>query len=65
METSTNNVTSLFSKLCDTSIFTQEIKDKIFKIDEDLKESAHKLSLDPSYNFAHYSKIRFLTNMQA
>ena len=65
LETFVNNVTSLFRKLCDTSSFTQEIKDKLSKIDEDLKESAHQLSLDPSYSSAHYSKIRFLTNLQA
>ena len=40
LETSCNNVTSLFGKLCDTSIFTNEIKDKLLKIDEYLKESA-------------------------
>ena len=41
LETSVNNVTLLFRKLCDTSIFTQEIKDKLSKIDEDLKASLH------------------------
>ena len=39
LETSYNNVTSLFSELYDTSIFTRCIKDKLSKIDEDLKES--------------------------
>ena len=65
METSVNDVTSLFVRLCDTSIFTQEIKIKLSKRDEAMKESAHQLSLDPSYNSLHYSKIRFLTNLQA
>ena len=64
LETFANNVTSLFSNLCDTSIFTQEIKDKLSKIVEDLKESSHQVSLDSSYSFSHYSKIIFLTNMQ-
>ena len=64
LETSCNNVTSLLGKLYDTSIFTKEIKGKLSKIDEDLKESGQKLSLDPSYSYAHYSKIRFLTNLQ-
>ena len=64
LETSANNVTSLFNKLCYATIFTQEIKDKISKIDEDLKASAHQLSLDPRYSSTHYTKIRFLTNMQ-
>lgn len=36
METSCNNVTSLFSKLYDTSNFNKEIRDNISKIDEDL-----------------------------
>ena len=39
LETSCNNVTSLLGKLYDTSIFTKEIKDKLSKIDEDLKAS--------------------------
>ena len=34
LETCENNVTSLFKKLYDTSIFTQEIKDKLSKIDD-------------------------------
>lgn len=65
LETSVKNVTSLFVKLCDTSIFTEGIKDKLSKIYEDMKKSSHQLPLDPSYTFAHYSKIRFLTNLQA
>lgn len=40
LETSCNNVTSLFGKLCDTKIFIEKIKDKFSKIDEDLKASA-------------------------
>ena len=63
LETSCNNVTSLFGKLYDTSTFTNEIKDKLSKIDEDLKASAQQLQLDPSYNSAHYTKIIFLTDM--
>ena len=45
--------------------FTKDIKDKLSKIDEDLKASAQKLQLDPSYSSTHYTKIIFLTNMQA
>ena len=63
LKTSTNNVTLLCRNLCDTSIFTQGIKDKLSKIDEDLKASAHQLSFDPSYSSSHYSKIIFLTNL--
>ena len=40
LETSCTNVSSLFGKLCDVSIFTKEIKEKLCKIDEDLKASA-------------------------
>ena len=40
LETSCTNVSSLFGKLCDVSNFTKEIKDKLSKIDEDLKASA-------------------------
>ena len=41
LETSVNNVVSLFVKLSDTSIFTKEIKEKLSKRDEDIKTSAH------------------------
>lgn len=64
LETSCNNITSLFGKIHDTSNCTKEIKGKISKIDEDLKASAQQLQLDPSYNSTHYTKIRFLTDMQ-
>ena len=40
IESSYTNVTSLFSKLCDVTKFTKEIKGKLNKIDEDLKASA-------------------------
>ena len=42
-ENSFTNVTSLFAKLCDVTKFTKEIKEKLNKIDEDLKASAQKL----------------------
>ena len=45
LESTYNNVTLLFSKLCDTTIFTKDIKDKLSKIDEDLKASAQSCSL--------------------
>ena len=63
LETSCNNVTSLFSKLCDISIFTKEIKEKLSKIDEDLKASAHQLQLDPSYSSSYYTKIIFFIDI--
>ena len=40
LEIFVNNVTSLFVKLCDTSIFTQDIKNKLSKIGEDMKVTA-------------------------
>ena len=64
LETTCNNVTFLFDKLYDTSIFSKDIKYKISKIDEYLKESSQKLQLDPSYSSTHYNKIRFLIDMQ-
>lgn len=63
LETYVNNVVSLFVKLSDTSIFTKVIKDTLSKIDEDRKESAHQLSLDPSCSFSHFTKISYLTNI--
>ena len=40
-ETSVNNVASLFVKLNDIYFFTKDIKEKLSKIDEDMKASAH------------------------
>ena len=65
LESYVNNVVSLFVKISDTSNFTKDIKIKLSKIDEDMKASAHQLSLDPSCSFAHLTKIRYLTNLQA
>ena len=64
LETSCANVSSLFGKLCDVPNFTKEIKEKLSKIDEDLKASAQQLQLEPSSSFAHYKKLRFLIDMQ-
>ena len=64
LETSCANVSSLFGKLCDVPIFTKEIKDKLSKIDEELKASAQQIHFDPSSSFAHFKKIRFLIDMQ-
>lgn len=60
-----NNDVSLLKKLCDTSIFTKEIKYKLAKIDEDLKNNASELALDPSSISSHFVKVRFLTDSQA
>lgn len=58
-----NNVIALFINLTDTSNFTKEIKEKLSKIDIDMKTSAHQLSLDPSYNSTHFTKIKYQTNL--
>ena len=63
LEASCSNVSSLFGKLCDVFEFTKEIKDKLSKIDEDLKVSAQQLQLDPSSSSTHFNKIRLLTNI--
>ena len=61
---SCTNASVLFGKLCDVPNFTKEIKDKLSKIDEDLKASAQQLQLDPSSILTHFKKIRFLTSKQ-
>ena len=40
LETSYSNVSSRFGKLCDVLEFAKEIKEKLSKIDIDLKESS-------------------------
>ena len=65
LETSYTNVSLLFGKLCDVPNFTREIKEKLSKIDIDLKASAQQLQLDPSLSSAHFKKIRVLLDMQA
>lgn len=64
LENSFTNVTSIFSKLCDVTKCTKEIKVKLNKIDEDLKASAQRLQLDPNSSSAHHIKVRFLSDMQ-
>ena len=55
----------MFVKLSETYFFTNEIKDKLSKIDEDMKASAHHLSLNPSHSSAHFTKIIYIKNLQA
>lgn len=64
LENSFNNVTSLFSKLCDVTEYTKEIKEKLNKIDEDMKVSAQMLQLDPNSSSSHHHRIRFLSKKQ-
>ena len=64
-ENSFNNVTSLFGKLCDVTEFTKEIKEKLNKIDVDMKVSAQMLQLDPNSSSSHHLRIKFLSEKQA
>ena len=64
IENSFNNVTSLFAKLCDVTEYTKDIKEKLNKIDEDLKVSAQSLKLDPSSSSSHYLRIKILSGKQ-
>jgi phosphopantetheinyl transferase (holo-ACP synthase) len=61
IQNSFNNVTSLFTKLCNVPEYTKEIQGKLHQIDEDLKVSADKLKLEPSSSSAHYLRIKFLS----
>ena len=65
IENSFNNVTSLFGKLCDVTEYTKDIKEKLNKIDEDLKVSAQSLKFNPSSSSSHYLKIKFFSEKQA
>ena len=65
IENSFNKVTSFFAKLCDITEFTKGIKEKLNKIDEDLKVSAQNLKLDPSSSSSHHLRIKFLSEKQA
>ena len=60
IENSFNNVTSLFAKFCDVTEYTKDIREKLNKIDEDLKVSAQKLKLDPNSSSSHHLRIKFL-----
>ena len=64
-ENSFNNVTSLFGKLCDVTKYTKEIKEKLNKIDADMKVSAQMLQLDPNSSSSHHLRIKFLSEKQA
>lgn len=65
LENVVNNFVSLFVKLSDTINITKEIKDKLAKIDMDLKDSVNQLALNPSSSSNHFVKVMFLTHLQA
>lgn len=58
------NIVKLFGKLCDVPTFTQDIKNKLQKIDEHMKASAAQLALDPSSSSSHLATIKYLTDLQ-
>lgn len=63
LEITVNNVVSLFVKLSDSTNFTKEIKEKLVKVDMDLKDSANHLAINPSSKSIHLEKPRFLTDL--
>ena len=65
IENSFTNVTSLFAKLCDVTEYTKDVREKLNKIDEDLKAISQQLKLDPSSSSSHHLKIKFLLEKQA
>ena len=62
-ENSFKNAASLFAKLCDVSGFTEEIKRKLNKIDNDIQASASSLQADPSTSFSHHKKMKYLATL--
>ena len=64
-ENSFKNATSLFAKLCDVSGFTKEVKEKLKKIDNDMKASASTFQSNPSSSISHHSKMKYLAALQA
>lgn len=64
-ENSFKNAASLFAKLCDVSRFTEEIKEKLNKIDNDIQSSPSSLQIDPSSSSSHHSKMKYLVALQA
>lgn len=65
VEQSMSKVTQFFAKLCDVGQFTKETKDTIAKNEDEIKDSAQKLMLDPSTSSEHHEKLSSLSDMQA
>ena len=63
LEIFVNNFVSLFVKLSDSTNFTKEIKEKLAKIDMDLKDSVNQLLLHPISSSNHFAKTRFLIDL--
>ena len=49
------NIFSLYSKLCDSSLFTQETSQRILSLERNLKVSSMQLPTDPSQSEKHFS----------
>lgn len=64
LEVSCSNVSSLFAKLCDITKYTKEVKDKLSKIDTNLKASSQQMQHDPSSSSTHFNNIIFLLDLQ-
>ena len=63
-EQSLSKVTAFFEKLCDIGQFTKETKNKIAQIEDEVRDSAQRLVLDPSASSVHHDKLRSLYSMQ-
>ena len=48
------NIFSLYSKLCDPSIFTQETSQRIMSLERNLKISSMQLPKDPTQSEKHF-----------
>ena len=51
------NILSLYSKLCDSSLFTQETSQRILSLERNLKVSSMQLPRDPAQSEKHFSKM--------
>ena len=49
------NIFSLYSKLCDSSLFTQETSQRILSLERNLKVSSMQLPKDPTQSEKHFS----------
>lgn len=64
IESSYSSISSFFVRICNVTKFSKEIKDRMNKIDEDLKASAQNLQHEPSSSSAHHMAIRLLSGKQ-
>ena len=62
-ENSFKSAASLFAKLCDVFGFTEEVKRKLNKIDNDMQASASSLQADPSSCISHHKKMKYLATL--